>query len=134
MKENLDSTTVAQFLSLYQIAIADSDIHPDELRTLYQIGIEHGISSEEIHSLLLQPGSISSIQPDTLEEKVAYLFNLTRMAWADGVIEQEERALIGKYIKQFGFPAENATAITDYFIKKVSEGYTTQDIIAELNK
>lgn len=133
MEQNkvIDEGLKSHFLSLYCLTVADNDVHPDELKTLYQIGLEYGISKEEIQSIVMSPNT-ALIEPDTIEEKVAYLYNLTRIASADGKIVQEEKDLIGKYAIKFGFPEANAPAIVVYFIESLSKGKTIMDILNEL--
>lgn len=121
----------SHFLSLYCLTVSDNDVHPKELETLYKIGLEYGISKEEIHSIIMQPHN-AMITPNTVEEKVAYLYNLTRIAYADGKILKEEKELIGKYAVKFGFPKENENAIVEYFLHSVQEGKTLNDIQQEL--
>lgn len=127
----IDESLKAHFLSLYCLTVSDSDVDPKELETLYQIGLEYGISKEEIQTIVLSPSS-KPLLPNTIEEKVAYLYNLTRIAYADGKVMQEEKELICKYVVKFGFPQENATAIVEYFLKSVTEGKVVNDILEEL--
>lgn len=133
MEQNkvIDEGLKSHFLSLYCLTVSDNDVHPKELETLYQIGLEYGISKDDIQSIVMSP-STALIEPDTLEEKVAYLYNLTRVANADGKIVQEEKDLIGKYVIKFGFPEKNADAIVEFFIESVKEGKTIEDILTEL--
>ena len=118
--KQIDESLKAHFLSLYSLTLADNNVHPKELETLYQIGVEYGISKEEIAAIVISPNS-AMISPNTIEEKIAYLYNLTRIAYADGEIVDEEKALIKKYAENFGFPAKNSTEIVNYFIESVGD-------------
>lgn len=129
----LDDKLKWHFFNLYCMAVSDNDFDPRELQTLYSIGVERGISPETINQVVLTTG-IAPAVPESLEEKVAYLYDLTRMAWADGVIEDEEKAMLKKYILRFGFKAENAEGIMKYFLAKVKEGATIENIINELKQ
>ena len=130
-KKVIDEGLKSHFLSLYCLTVSDNDVHPKELETLYQIGLEYGISKDDIQSIVMSPNT-ALIEPDTLEEKVAYLYNLTRVANADGKIVREEKDLIGKYAIKFGFPEKNANAIVEFFIESVKRGKTIKDILTEL--
>lgn len=129
--KQIDEGLKAHFLSLYCLTVSDNDVHPKELETLYKIGLEYGISKEDIQSIVMEPNN-ALITPATIEEKVAYLYNLTRIAYADGKIVEEEKELIGKYAIKFGFPEENAAAIVDFFLDSVKSGKTINDILDEL--
>lgn len=75
---------------------------------------------------------LNPVLPETLEDKIHYLYDLTRMAWSDGVIEDSEKALLCKYITLFGFHEENVESITDYFLTSVKEGKSIEQIINEI--
>lgn len=127
----IDERLKAHFLSLYCLVVSDDNVHPKELEMLYKIGIEYGISENEINAIVLQPNN-ALVAPNTIEEKVAYLFNLTRIAYADGKIVPEERSLIIKYAIKFGFPEEKSDLLVDYFYEKVKDGKVVEEILNEL--
>lgn len=129
--KQIDENLKAHFLSLYCLTVSDNDVNPKELETLYRIGLEYGISKEDIQAIVLEPNN-ALVTPDTIEEKVTYLYDLTRIAYADGKIVDEEKKLIGKYAIQFGFPPENTNAIVDFFLDSVKNGKTIHKILDEL--
>lgn len=128
----MDDVTKRHFFNLYCLALSDGFLDFAELQTLYNIGIEHGITSEQINHLVLT-ANIAPKAPETIEEKVENLYDLTRMAWADGKIEPEEREVIKKSVIRYGFLEENATGIVDYFIESVKENKSKTDILNEIN-
>lgn len=122
----------AHFLRLYQMAICDDDFSPHELKMLYKTAEERGISSKKLDEILLNPINSKSLIPETIEEKVEYLFDLTVMIWADGVVTENELSALNKYVALFGFMEENVKDIADYFIEAVKQGKTKQDILNDL--
>ncbi|WP_100076214.1 hypothetical protein [Chryseobacterium camelliae] len=123
----------AHFLRLYQMAICDDDFSTLELKMLYQCAEERGISSKNLDDILMNPINIKSLLPKTIEEKVEYLYDLTVMIWADGVVTPNEYAAMEKYVLMFGFLEENAKPIVDYLIESVQTGKPKTDILYELN-
>ena len=122
----------AHFLRLYQMALCDDDFSPLELKMLYKTAEERGISSKKLDEILLNPINSKSLIPETIEEKVEYLFDLTVMIWADGVVTENELSALNKYVALFGFVEENVKDIADYFIEAVKQGKTKQDILNDL--
>jgi uncharacterized tellurite resistance protein B-like protein len=120
------------FFNLYCLALSDGYLDFTELQTLYDIGVEHGISPEQINQLVLT-ANIAPQVPETIAEKVECLYDLSRMAWADGKIEPEERDVIKKCVVRYGFLPENADGIVDYFIESVKENKSKNDILNEIN-
>jgi uncharacterized tellurite resistance protein B-like protein len=122
----------AHFLRLYQMAICDDDFSALELKMLYKCAEERGISSKNLDEILLNPINIKSLVPKTIEEKVDYLYDLTVMIWADGVVSPNEYSAMEKYVLMFGFLEENVKAIVDYLIEAVKIGKDKNEILYEL--
>lgn len=122
----------AHFLRLYQMAICDDDFSALELKMLYKCAEERGISSKNLDEILLNPINLKSLIPKTIEEKVDYLYDLTVMIWADGIVSPNEYSAMEKYVLMFGFLEENVTAIVDYLIEAVKIGKNKSEILYEL--
>ncbi|MFC3160087.1 hypothetical protein SAMN05443633_11956 [Chryseobacterium arachidis] len=122
----------AHFLRLYQMAICDDDFSALELKMLYKSAEERGISSKNLDEILLNPINLKSLIPKTIEEKVDYLYDLTVMIWADGIVSPNEYSAMEKYVLMFGFLEENVTAIVDYLIEAVKIGKNKNEILYEL--
>ncbi|GAA5092099.1 hypothetical protein GCM10023210_20540 [Chryseobacterium ginsengisoli] len=122
----------AHFLRLYQMAICDDDFSALELKMLYKCAEERGISSKNLDEILLNPINLKSLIPQTIEEKVDYLYDLTVMIWADGIVSPNEYSAMEKYVLMFGFLEENVTAIVDYLIEAVKIGKNKSEILYEL--
>ncbi|ALR32193.1 MULTISPECIES: hypothetical protein [Chryseobacterium] len=122
----------AHFLRLYQMAICDDDFSALELKMLYKCAEDRGISSKNLDDILLNPINIKSLLPQTIEEKVDYLYDLTVMIWADGIVSPNEYSAMEKYVLMFGFVEENVKAIVDYLIEAVQIGKDKTDILYEL--
>lgn len=131
-KPVMDDVMRRHFFNLYCLALSDGYLDFSELQTLYDIGVEHGITPDQINQLVLT-ANIAPQVPDTIAEKVECLYDLTRMAWADGKIEPEEREIIKKCVIRYGFLEENAEGIVDYFIENVNEDKSKKDILNEIN-
>lgn len=122
----------AHFLRLYQMAICDEDFSPLELKILYKSAEERGIPAKNLDEILLNPINSKSLIPKSIEEKVEYLYDLTVMIWADGIVSENEYSSLKKYVAMFGFVEENAKDIADYFIEAVKNGKTKNDILNDL--
>ena|SRR6218665_328768 len=134
MNETIEPTEnlKAHFLRLYQMALCDDNFSPLELKALYKSAEERGISSKKLDEILLNPINSKIVIPEIIEEKIDYLYDLTVMIWADGVVSPNERTSLEKYVLMFGFMEENVLQIVDYFIDSVKEGKSKTDIINDL--
>lgn len=128
----IDDVLKWHFFNLYCMALSDEEFDFTERQVLYEIGVEHGITPEQINEVILTT-NIAPAVPETIEGKVECLYDLVRMAWADGKIEPEERDIVKKCVVRYGFLPENAGGIVDYFIESVKNNKSKADILNEIN-
>lgn len=128
MSQIMDPILKSHFLALYCMVLADGVIDALELETLYKIGTkDYGLTQEEIVEAVRDGGTSFNI-PGTLEEKIKLLYDMAKIAWADGEIDDTEISLLKKYAVRFGFQAENAGKIAEYMLDCVNSGMTAEDI------
>ena len=116
------------FFNLYCMALSDTVFDPKEAELLYKMGLENGLDKRTIDEIVLTSG-LNPEYPKTIEEKVSYLYDLTRMAWADEKIVDEEKELLLKNILKLGFKEENKEAILKFFIDSVKNSLPLDEII-----
>jgi uncharacterized tellurite resistance protein B-like protein len=130
-----DKAQIINYLKhLLNMAIADFNIDPKELELIYELGIEKGVSEEEINELLKTPDHSSLEAPDELKTKVELLYDLCLIIWADDKVQKEERQLLEKVIVQCRFKKENAEEISTYLLEKVKEKVSMDEILKEIEK
>ncbi|HFK5555036.1 TPA: hypothetical protein ACGZ9Q_003110 [Elizabethkingia anophelis] len=132
MNTQISENLKVHFLRLYQMALSDDDFSLAELKMLYKIAEERGVPAESLDEILLNPVNTRNILPQTIEEKIAYLYDLVLMILSDGRIDINERIALEKYIRLFGFTEENISAIAEYLLEAVRNGKTKNDILHEI--
>lgn len=131
-KIEVSTALKSHFLRLYQIALADGEFSALELKMLYEFAEERGIPNEHLDRILLQPLDMNNLIPEKLSEKLEFLCDFTAMIWADGVVNEDERDALEKYIKLFGFLDQNIKPLANYLIDSFEEKKTKQEIITGL--
>lgn len=116
------------------MAFADDNFDVLELQMLYQFADDRGIPAKELDKLLLNPVNEHSSIPTDLNTKIEYLYDLSQMIIADGIITEDEKNTLKKYIKKFGFLEENIEELANYLLDFVQNGQTKDVLISELNK
>ena len=132
-KTKLEDSLVWHFFNLYCLAVSDNEFDFRERQTLYEIGIEHGITADKINEFVLT-ANINPVIPQDLKTQITYLYDLVRLAWADGKIEPEERNIIKKCIIRYGFLPENVDYIADYLIECVKSNKNVEEIINGISR
>ena len=116
------------------MVLADGIIDVAELQAFYKIGLEDfGLSQDEVMNAVSSSGTSYSI-PETLEGKLLLLYNLAKIAWADGEIDETERHLLEKYVVHCGFAAENAQEIAEYILNSAKAGVSVKEVLNKINK
>jgi uncharacterized tellurite resistance protein B-like protein len=130
MNENLKQ----HFLGIYQMIISDAEVHPKELELLYKIGKEKGVSEQEIHTTLVTPNSLLSLESLSDDEKIEYLYDLARMAWADGRLDDNERVSITQSCKRLGFQEQHVADIVDFLLEQAKSNISFTDVLKTINE
>jgi uncharacterized tellurite resistance protein B-like protein len=116
------------FLDLYHMALTDMGVDVKELELLYRIGVERGLPPEEIDRVIVRPDEIGIHHPATVPEKAEFLYDLVRMAWADGRMTDEEEHLLTQLCTKFGFATENIPAIIAFFVEQCGQGVSAEEV------
>ncbi|MBS7233498.1 hypothetical protein KHA90_21010 [Flavobacterium psychroterrae] len=123
----------SHFLRLYQMALSDDQFNVLELQMLYHFADERGISKDELDKLFLNPINTQLLVPETLNAKIEYLYDFTRIIWADGKITDDEENMLKKYCRKFNFLDENINELASYLIDCVQKNIGKEEIINQLN-
>ena len=133
----MTETLKSHFLNLYAIALSDSQIDTVELEVLYNVGQNRGIRRSEIDEIILNPDKVRFAFPETLEEKISYLYDFSKMILADGVVDTNERKTLELFCVRFGFEEGNVPEIANFLIEsannKVSEEHLMRIIHQNIN-
>jgi uncharacterized tellurite resistance protein B-like protein len=125
----MDEKDKKLFLELYQMMLSDTEIHPKELELLYQIGIDKGLSEEDVQKAIFSPNNLISSKDLNDDGRVEYLYTLARMAWADEQIDDKEKDTLQKASIRLGFAEEYAEEITTFLLEKVHDGKSFEEVL-----
>ncbi len=122
------------FLRLYQMAFSDDNFDKLELKMLYHFAESRGVSENQLQQVLLNPLMEDIEIPDTLNQKIEYLNDLSKMIWADGVVTEDERNTLLKYCKRFGFLDENLQLLVDFLLECAKDNLSVEEIVLKINE
>ncbi|SFW41534.1 hypothetical protein SAMN02927921_01555 [Sinomicrobium oceani] len=132
MKTHVISTALkGHFLRLYQIAFSDDNFDVLEMRMLYRFAEDRGISKEALNDVLLNP-SHQTVIPEELSQKVAYLYDLAIMIWADGKVTEDEHIALKKYCIKFGFMEDHIEELTRFLLEKARDGMPLEILLEQI--
>jgi hypothetical protein len=119
----------SHFLNLYAMALTDSQFDEKEIHMLYKLSEDKGISRTDLDNLLLNPASVKFHFPETLSERIEYLYDYSRMILADDHIDEEELTTLRKFCLRMGFTETNTPAIIDLLLDAARNSVPTAEII-----
>lgn len=132
--ENNRKKTNSHFLNLFSLAIADSEVSAEELELLYSIGIENGVSKEDVDYLIDNPHKVKYVKPDTIEDTIEQLFDFGRMILADQKVDVREIAVFKSIATHLNISEERSETILEILIEglKINEG--RDSLISKIRK
>ncbi len=122
----------SHFLRLYQMAFSDDNFDVLEMQMLYKFAEERGVNKNDLNDILLHP-SIETAIPETVEERIEFLYDLSVMIWADKKVTDDERVTLEKYCLKFGFVKENITELCDFLLDKAQKGISKLELLELIN-
>jgi hypothetical protein len=125
----IDDQIKSHFLNLYAIALTDTQIDTKELELLFEMGNERGIPKDEIQNIILRPDTFKFTTPIDTIQKMEYLYDFARMAWANGVVDDYERVALRKFCIKFGFLEENIDELVQFLLDEAEKGTSTSQLI-----
>lgn len=129
--ENITPEQRNHLIDLYKLALVDEDFDMREVFLLTELCKKYDVDLNEI-TIKLTSTEHEELIPESIEERVKYLYELTQMAWADNIIQDSERDMLRNYALRYDFLEKNVDGIVDYLIESVRNGKTLEDIYKEL--
>lgn len=132
-KMSVNAKKKLQFLDLYRMVLADGIVHPKEMETLYKIGLKnYGLTEDEITEGVKTAG-VSSVIPELPEEKIAVLYEMAVIAWADGKLEESERNMLRRYASMYGVNEKSIDELVDFLLEQAHDDKDENEVIKVLN-
>lgn len=122
-----------QFMYLYAVAMADLEVHPQEVEYLRSFGESRGIPTSEMESALMTPFTTLDSVPTDPTERVEILFALAQLIWADGIVQPEERRILLRFCDLFEFDPEDVAPLADLLLEHAEQAGDLESLWAKLD-
>ncbi len=103
--------------NLIALAKIDGDFHDNELTLIYKIGQKYQLKNWQIENMIISDQQSVIQIPDTHGQKMDQLYDLTRMIYADKIIEENEVVFCKKIAVKFGYKSEIIDWLTQIFLE-----------------
>ncbi|UTW62522.1 hypothetical protein KFE98_21410 [bacterium SCSIO 12741] len=120
--------------NLIRIACADGQMDDPEYQLLLKIARKYELSEADVKDIIEHMDSVGFTPPSSKEDRHAQIWNLGRMVYADGIIAEEEVALLRRFAIGLGFPSSIAPKLVDGVIEIVKAESHEEDAMAQINR
>jgi len=110
------------FGHLIQIAMADGKIETSELEMLHRFGSKLGLTAPEVDNLLETSKKSAYIPPYELSKRFGQLYDVIKMVYADGQINNNEMRLATGLALKSGFAEEEIPVLLALLISGIKNG------------
>lgn len=118
-----------QFLQLYAMILADGIVDQKEIETLYRIGKEdYGIDPKDINVFLVEAGNTQNVPGDP-KQRIQLLYEMALIAWADGHVDENERALLRRYALHYEVKEEHVDELVNIILEQAENNVPTEVFI-----
>lgn len=122
------------FLHLIQIANADGKIDEPEIKMLYRMGNKLGLTRTEIDDLVKSAGQSAYIPPYELSKRFEQLYDVIKMVYADGEIDDKEMKLAEALAVKSGFADEDLPVLLSVLVDGIKNGEDEEDLFVRYKK
>jgi len=116
------------FNHLIQMALADGKIEDAELKMLHRIGSKMGLTTPEIDNLLEASKNSAYIPPYELSKRFAQLYDIIKMVYADGQIDNNEMRLATGLALKSGFTEQELPILLALLINGIKNNEDEDDL------
>ena len=124
----------SHFLNLFSLAISDNDVSAKELELLYIIGIENGVSKDEVDFLIDNPHKVKFIKPTTIDDTIEQLFDFSRMILADQKIDVREIVFFKSLTSHLDITEGGSEDILDILLDGINAGEAKSSLINKVKQ
>jgi len=116
------------FGHLIQIAMADGKIETSELEMLHQFGSKLGLTAPEVDDLLETSKKSAYVPPYEFEKRFGQLYDVIKMVFADGKVDNNEMRLATGIAIKSGFTEQEIPVLLALLISGIKNGDNEEDL------
>ncbi len=125
---------ISLLATLIKMSYADGKLDENEWKTIVKVAEKYGLEDEKTLKYLRKNYEKYALDtPFTLDERIAQLYDLTKLAYADGHLDDKEIAILKRAVIGLGFPLDKSDLIFEVALSAVKNG-TDKETFARLIK
>jgi len=124
MKFELELTTKkihSHLIHLYQLAKIDNRFVKEEKRYLYSLGRKNDVYEKEVDKIIEEASEIDFHEPETIQEKVIFLYEYIQMMLADNKLDEREAQMCAIIAERMGLDRGLVGSMTNSIVTAKDE-------------
>lgn len=118
--------------NLLALACADGHLTKDEVSLIFRIGVNAGLTPEELNRILERPDSVKFCPPETYKERIEQLYDMVMVMMVDGEISEREVAFCKMIAMELGFSHQIIDQMVRDLIEMVVRGVALEVALQRL--
>lgn len=118
------------FAAIVRVALSDDIITDQERAFINRLAISLEIDEDEKEAILANPDAYPVNPPANDNRRKERLYDLARMVYADHIADDEEKALLRRFVVGLGFAADQAESVAERALQLVDQGLDEDDFVA----
>lgn len=128
---------IEHFASIVRLALADDVITEGEEKMLKRLAKRYHILEEKYDEIIENPSKFPIHTPHSYDQRIEYLFDLTKMMYSDDEVSVKEVGVMRKICVGLGFPVNNVEKVADEAIHLILNDNDLEDFtkaVKQVNK
>ena len=103
---------ISVLATLVKLSLADGVLDENEMKIITKVARDYGLIDQDQLLYIIKNYDKYTIEPAyNYDERIEELYNLTKIIYADGRMDEEELKILKNAIVALGFPPKNADVI-----------------------
>ena len=119
------------FAAIVRVALSDDVITEQEHAFINRLAISLEIDDQEKEAILKDPEAYPVNPPANDTRRKERLYDLARIVYADHIADEEEKALLRRFVVGLGFATEDAQNIADRALTLVDKGLDEDEFLEQ---
>lgn len=112
--------------NLVALACSDGSFDRVEMDLIFNIGLNAGLSPDELNRIFERPNSINFYPPESYRERIEQLYDMVMVMMVDGELHENEIAFCKLTAVKLGFRHQIIDKIVHNTIEMIVEGIATE--------
>jgi len=113
---------ISVLATLVKLSLADGVLDENEMKIITKVARDYGLIDQEQLLYVIKNYEKYTIEPAyNYDERIEELYNLTKIIYADGQMDQEELKILKNAIVALGFPPKNADVIFETAVGLIAD-------------